>query len=294
MGRLSVALLQMAPCGADVAANQAKAEQFCRQAAAAGADLVLFPEMWSVGYSFFDAADAAAHAAWRALAQPTDGPFVRHFQQLAAELGVALAVTYLQAWPERPRNTVTLIDRHGALRLTYAKVHTCEFSIEAACAPGDGFPVAALETAAGEVQVGCMICYDREFPESARLLMLNGAELVLVPNACGLEVNRLSQFRARAYENQMALAMCNYAAPKCNGHSIAFDGMACDERGDRDMLLLEAGAEEGIYSVTVDLARLRAYRAENVWGNAYRRPRLYQALGDETVREPFRRSDATR
>ena len=53
---------------------------------------------------------------------------------------------------------------------------------------GDEFTVAELDTAKGKLKVGSMICYDREFPESARILMLKGAELVLVPNACPMEL----------------------------------------------------------------------------------------------------------
>ena len=56
--------------------------------------------------------------------------------------------------------------------------------------------------------------------------MLKGAELILVPNACPMEINRLSQLRARAYENMTAIATCNYpeTVPDCNGHSSVFDG----------------------------------------------------------------------
>ena len=71
--------------------------------------------------------------------------------------------------------------------------------MEANLTPGEDFYVTTLDTEAGEVQVGAMICYDREFPESARILMLKGAELILVPNACPMEINRLSQLRGRAY-----------------------------------------------------------------------------------------------
>ena len=52
------------------------------------------------------------------------------------------------------------------------------------CSPGEAFDVCALEGSDGQVQVGAMICADREFPEAATALMLNGAELVVVPNAC--------------------------------------------------------------------------------------------------------------
>ena len=64
------------------------------------------------------------------------------------------------------------------------KVHTCDFDMEAALTPGDDFYVCTLDTAKGDVRIGAMICYDREFPESARILMLKGAELILTSNAC--------------------------------------------------------------------------------------------------------------
>lgn len=73
-----------------------------------------------------------------------------------------------------------------------------------------------------------MICFDREFPESGRILMLKGAELVLVPNACPMEINRLSELRGCAFENMFAIATANYPSTKfdCNGHSTLFDGVA--------------------------------------------------------------------
>ena len=140
-----------------------------------------------------------------------------------------------------------------------------------------------------------MICYDREFPESARLLMLKGAEVVLVPNACPMELNRLSQLRGRAFENMMTIATCNYPAtvPDCNGGSSVFDGIAYlpHWEGFRDMCVLQTGEEEGIFMAEIDLDLLREYRACEVHGNAYRRPNLYGALLDETVCEPFIRND---
>ena len=101
-----------------------------------------------------------------------------------------------------------LFDRYGERRLVYAKVHTCDFGAERNLTPGDDFYVTDLDTACGIVKVGAMICYDREFPESARILMLKGAELILVPNACPMEINRLAQLRGRAYENMTAIARC--------------------------------------------------------------------------------------
>src|SRR5437588_10568653 len=133
---------------------------------------------------------------------------------------------------------MSLIDRHGDIVMTYAKVHTCDFGAqEWTLTPGEDFYVCSLDTEQGALKVGAMICYDREFPESARILMLKGAEVILTPNSCPLEINRLSQYRARAFENMVALAMANYAAPQDNGHSIAFDGMVANrDEPMRDLL----------------------------------------------------------
>jgi predicted amidohydrolase len=164
--------------------------------------------------------------------------------------------------------------------LSYAKTHTCAWDWEGVLTPGDSFPVATLDTRSGPVRVGAMICYDREFPETARWLMLGGAEMILNPNACTLEMNRIGQFRARAFENMLAVAMTNYPAPQANGHSVAFDGMVCNESGNmRDMLLVEAGEGEQIVLATIDLAALRAYRERETWG-AFRRPELYGAISE--------------
>ena len=111
-----------------------------------------------------------------------------------------------------------------------------------------------------------MICFDREFPESARILMLKGAELILTPNACELEANRIGQFRARAFENMLGVAMANYAIPQENGHSAAFDGIAFKETGSRDTCLVQADGHEGIYLAEFDLDMLRAYRAQRSLG----------------------------
>ena len=112
---------------------------------------------------------------------------------------MAIAITILEQHEPLPRNTVILFNRHGERQYTYAKVHTCDFGDECRLDAGDDFFVTDLDTRIGKVKVGSMICYDREFPDSARILMLQGAELLLVPNACPMEINRLSQLRGRAY-----------------------------------------------------------------------------------------------
>ena len=290
MSILKIALLQIAPTGS-LSGNTKKGIEYCRKAKEMGADIALFPEMFSNGYNIYDrpAED------WTNDAISIDSPFVEAFAVLAKELDMAIAITFLEKCKSGPKNTMILFDRFGNLVLNYAKVHTCDFSVEKFLTPGDDFYVTNLDTAIGKVKVGAMICYDREFPESARVLMLKGAEIVLVPNACPMEINRLSQLRGRAYENMMGFATCNYpdSVPDCNGHSNAFDGVAYlpELSGSRDTCLVEASGEEGIYVADFDMKMLREYRKREVHGNAYRRPEKYGLIISGTKTEPFLRDD---
>jgi predicted amidohydrolase len=120
---LRIALLQLVSCGRDREANLRKGDDFCRRAAARGADVALFPEMWSIGYQAFDPATAGDREAWLSLAVSLEDSFVQHFGQLARSLRMAIGITYLERWPVAPRNTLTLFDRDGGEILTYAKVH---------------------------------------------------------------------------------------------------------------------------------------------------------------------------
>ena len=286
MNTLNIALLQIAPCPTQNE-NLEKGLAFCKKAKELGADIALFPEMWSNGYRIYD----RPASQWKAEAISANSDFVNAFGTLAGTLDMAIGITFLEQYQDNPRNSMVLFDRFGARKLAYAKVHTCDFDVERALTPGEAFQTATLDTACGPVQVGAMICYDREFPESARILMLQGAELILVPNACPMELNRLSQLRARAYENMLAVATCNYPAsvPDCNGGSSVFDGVAYlpELEGSRDMCILQADGAEGVYVAELDLEQLRRYRASKVHGNAFRRPQKYGLLLDTGVRPPF-------
>ncbi len=290
MQTLKIALLQITPTGS-LQENLEKGLAACREAKKQGAEIALFPEMWSNGYRIYD----RPVADWQSEAIPADGAFIQTFGRLAKELEMAIGITLLERYDPAPRNTMILFDRFGRKMLTYAKVHTCDFGVERDLTPGEDFSVAMLDTVCGSVQVGAMICYDREFPESARILMLKGAELILVPNACPMEINRLAQLRARAYENMTAIATCNYpiGVPDCNGGSSVFDGVAYlpELTDSRDTCVLQAGGEEGIYIAELDLEQLRRYRETEVHGNAYRHPKKYGLLTDTNIREPFVRKD---
>jgi predicted amidohydrolase len=317
MTNFQVALMQLAPCGNDPLANMEKGVAACRRAKAMGADLALFPEMWNIGYAAFqkdvfaeganvwrgalrwaqDPRNAreidALRAEWQAQAISQDSPFFIRFRDLARELDMAIAITYLQQWPIAPRNAVSVIDRHGEVVLTYAKVHTCDFdAMECSCTPGDDFYVCDLDTAGGVVKLGAMICYDREFPESARVLMLKGAEVIVVPNSCGMEQHRLMQLNTRAYENMTGVAMANYAAPKDNGHSAAYSPIAFGAAGSLDTTLVLADEREGVFMASFDMDAIRQWRSRETWGNTFRRPHRYGMLIAREVNEPFVRLNA--
>ena len=290
MHKLKIALLQLIP-HATLSENLKKGTEARKKAKRMGADIVLFPEMWSNGYRIYD----RPLKEWTAEAISLEDDFVISFGKLAKELNMAIGITLLERYEDSQRNTMVLFDRFGKKKLTYANVHTCDFDVEKNLSPGNDFYVCSLNTACGEVQVGAMICYDREFPESARILMLKGAELILVPNACPMEINRLSQLRARAFENMLAIVTCNYpaAVPDCNGNSSVFDGVVYlpDMEDSRDTCILQADGSEGIFVTELDLEQLRSYREKEIHGNAYRHPEKYKILISTERNQPFIRTD---
>lgn len=290
MEKLKIALLQIAP-KKNLLENIRVGVDACKKAKEQGADIALFPEMFNNGYDIY----SRPAEEWLGEAITEDSDYLRTFQSLAKELNMAICITLLLKDEGGAYNALVLFDRFGEKKFTYRKVHTCDFSAERALAQGEDFYVTELDTALGKVNVGAMICFDREFPESARVLMLKGAELILVPNACPMEINRLSQLRGRAYENMCAIATCNYpdTVPDCNGNSSVFDGVAYlpELKGSRDTCIFRAEGDEGVYIAELDLEMLRAYRAKEVHGNAYRRPDKYSILLENEIKEPFIRKE---
>ena len=290
MGTLNIALLQIAPCK-NLDENLEKGIACCKKAKENGADIALFPEMWSNGYHIYD----RPVDEWKKEAISVDSDFINAFGALAKQLNLAIGITLLEKYKNAPRNSLVLFDRYGELKFVYAKVHTCDFGVERNLTAGGDFYVTTLDTSCGKIKTGAMICYDREFPERARILMLKGAELILVPNACPMEINRLSQLRARSFENMLAIATCNYpkTVPDCNGNSSVFDGVVYlpHENRSRDTCIFQAGEAEGIYIAGLDLEQLRSYRKREVHGNAYRHPKKYKLLTETKINKPFIRND---
>jgi N-carbamoylputrescine amidase len=177
-----LALVQMA-CTDDLQRNVREAERHVRAAAAQGARLVLLPELFEFLYW-----PQVEDERWFALAHEVDGhPFLARFQALAAELGVVLPVSFFEKAGQAHFNSLQMIDADGRALGVYRKSHIPDgpgYEEKYYFNPGDtGFK--AWRTAVGTVGVG--ICWDQWYPECARAMALQGAELLLYPTAIGSE-----------------------------------------------------------------------------------------------------------
>jgi deaminated glutathione amidase len=236
--------------------------QIVGEAGAAGAEIVVFPEMYSNGYVPFAPNDAAARARWCAEAESLDGDFIGRFREAAKAHRVHLVATFLERAEPRPFNAALLIDAAGRTLSHHRKVHICDFdSPELACGRGSGFAACDIDTRAGRVRLGLMICMDREFPEAARALSRQGAEIALVPNCSDLATDRtvgdvrIAQTRGRAFEAVIGIAVANYPTPRCDGHSFAVDPSG--------RIIAMADTSPGLVLATFDLAAIRTMRRED-------------------------------
>jgi predicted amidohydrolase len=253
-------------------ANFAKAMNAIRDAAAQGADIVCTPEMFLTGYPHprdgqeWDDFVREMHDT----AEPVDGPYSKKLAALAGELGIHLIASMCETRDGKLYNSAFLYGPDGLHIGTYAKVHVCRFSkMEDLCDDGDDWYVWPLEINGRTVRLGIMICYDREHPESARVLMLKGAHMIIVPNACDIEEKRLGQLQARAFENACVVAMSNHGAPM-NGHSVIYNEQA-------DTVAL-AGEGEEILIGDVDIDEIEDYQSTTIWGDHYRRVEKYSLI----------------
>lgn len=172
------------------------------QARAQGAALLLCPEMSLTGYQIGAAGVAA-------LAEPADGPLAQAVAAIALRHGIAIVCGYPEAHPHgKPWNAVQFIDASGQRLANYRKTHLFGDIDRAQFSPGPKAP--AVFDWRGW-QLGLLICYDIEFPEPARGLALQGADLILVPTANMIEYDEVQRvlLPARALENRVFIAYAN-------------------------------------------------------------------------------------
>jgi N-carbamoylputrescine amidase len=281
---VTVGAVQMA-MSESVDDNVATAERLVRDAAARAAQIVLIPELFEGPYFCIDM--APAHFA-RAI--PIEGhPTVAHFQRIAAELNVVLPISVYERANNATYNSIVIVDADGAVLGTYRKSHIPDgpgYTEKYYFNPGDtGFKVWRTRHA----RIGVAICWDQWFPEAARAMALQGAEVLFYPTAIGSEPpdpdwdssghwQRVMQGHAGANLTPLVAANRIGREVGVNGErEITFYGSSfiADSTGDK---VAEAGRiEEAVLTATFDLDALQTMR--NSWGLFRdRRPDLYRPL----------------
>ncbi len=283
MRPITLAASQFA-CSWDLPANADRAEAVIRKAAGAGAQVVLIQELFAAPYfcitqrpEYFD------------LALPFEGhPLIARFADLARELGVVLPCSYFERAGQAHFNSIAMIDADGRVLGNYRKTHIPQgpgYEEKYYFSPGDtGYRV--WDTAMGRIGVG--ICWDQWFPECARAMVLQGAEVLLYPTAIG------SEPPAPGYDSQPHWEICMRGHAGCNivplvasnrigrevapeGRDVTFYGSSfiADHTGQ---LLAKAGRDaEEIILATVDLDAIAELRRS--WGIFRdRRPETYGAV----------------
>ena len=237
------------------------------------ADILLLPECFITGYDLTINNDAAI----------SEGDLAALCDK-AKELGVGIVATALTKGNVKPQNSAFVIGKHGEILMKYSKVHTCDFADERVLESGTEFKVCDFDG----VKIGITICYDREYPESARILMLKGAEIILVPNDCVSMRPRLQALSTRAYENMCGVAMA-YPNGKNAGNSCAYSPICWDDNDEcTDNTLLLANAEtEGLFYAAFDMDAIRKYREREMMGNTFRKVKAYSDLLSDEIQYPF-------
>ena len=252
MGTVRIGCHQIAPVVGELDGNRARALAAIDAAAAAGAQVVVLPELVSSGYVFRDAAEA------RALAEPADGPTLAGWAERAAAGGLVIVGGFAELGADgRLYNSAALVDPDG-VRAVYRKAHLWDRE-PLVFAAGDE-PPAVLDTAHG--RIGVIVCYDLEFPEWSRAVALRGAELLCVPTNWphvrrphGERPREVMRAMVTAATNRMAVAVCD----RC-GHERGVEWVAGTAIAGRDGWLLAGpppSAQPTLVLADVDLAAAR-------------------------------------
>ena len=182
MRNVTVAAIQMSIPGTPEKSVE-KAEKLVRKAAAEGANVILLPELFENWYF----CQERRYDSYKLALPLEENPAVRRFQAVAKELSVALPISFYEQDGNVLYNSVAMIDADGSVMGVYRKTHIPDdhfYQEKFYFTPGDtGFKV--WDTRFGKIGVG--ICWDQWFPEAARCMALDGAELLFYPTAIGSE-----------------------------------------------------------------------------------------------------------
>lgn len=259
---MEISLVQVAsPADEPVAARRQRVGALV--ASAAGADLVVLPELWAPGYFAFD------HYEERA--EPLNGPTVAAGRRWARDLGCHLALgSIVERSTEGLHNTAVVIDPSGDVVHTYRKVHVFGYRSREAELLTPGTDAGTFPTRWGTL--GATTCYDLRFPELYRRLVDAGAQTVVVPAAW--PAARLAHWQlfttTRAVEQQVMLVACNAVGVQ-HGTALAGHSRVVDPWGQ---VLVEADDREGVVTCRVDPGVVDVVRAE------------FPALADRRLGQP--------
>ena len=250
---MRIAAMQEAAGVLDVTGNLALIEAAAARAAAAGADLLVTPELFASGY------------APAAVAPRLDTGLVRHVEEGAARIArdhrIALVYSVPSPAPGGWHIGAVLLDRTGQELLRYGKVHLFGDEERDSFLPASAVPGTAVFEG---LRLGLLVCYDAEFPESVRALADSGADLVLVPTALGAGFESVPEvlLRARALESQVGLAYANHvgSAPMAQGGTLTFGGGSVIIGPDGGVLA-QAGSGPDLIIADVEQSAIERARA---------------------------------
>ncbi len=278
MSEITVAALQLA-FSDDAAENIAAVSELVREAASKGAQVVLPPELFE-GHYFCQTHDEGRFAR----AQPADRhPAVQAMRALADELNVTIPTSFFEADGPHYYNSLAMIGPDGAIQGIYRKTHIPDgpgYQEKFYFRPGNtGFKVWPTP----EATLGVGVCWDQWYPETARAMMLMGAEILFYPTAIGNEPHDPDLDTSRLWRRAMVGHSVSNVVPVVAANRIGTEGdmtfyghsFIADERGD---YLAEFGAQEtGVLVATLDLDRVKRHRAAFGFFRD-RRPDLYGRL----------------
>ncbi|MFF3690323.1 carbon-nitrogen hydrolase family protein [Streptomyces sp. NPDC002187] len=261
---LRTALLQSSGRPGSVAENLKVLDEAAGRAAAAGAGLLVCPEMFLTGYAIGDDVPR--------LAEPADGACAVSVAEIAVRHGLAVLYGYPERNGELIHNSSQLISATGDRLANYRKTHLFGCFEQEWFTPGDQ-PVVQADL--DGIRVGLLICYDVEFPENVRAHALAGTDLLLVPTAQmhPFQFVATSVVPVRAFESQMYIAYVNRTGPE---GEFEFVGLSCLASPDGTVRTRAGHGEELVFG-EVDPVLLSASRETNPYLRD-RRPGLYGSL----------------
>lgn len=243
---ITIALAQVPVKNGDKKDNLKKALECIWQSAEKGVDLIAFPELFYTGYD-------VDHDTLQCLAEPQDGPLFQTLSDAAARHKIRI----LMGYPELDRDgesvyiSVMFIDQKGNLIGNHRKAYMWLADLERVM-PGQGFEV--FDTDIGKV--GLLICYEMEFPEPARILMMKGAELVLISSAF-MDVRLMERhISGIAAQNLFYVAGVNHIIDGYKGNSLIVD-----QAGETIAKASDSEAELLIAQIDLDCNRRLTYPA---------------------------------